>query len=199
MIVITDPQFISSEADILNALFCEGLEILHLRKPDSTLVKLIELVSKIDEQFHSRIMIHSHYELLNSFQLKGLHFTEKSKHLLGDYESVECKKSLAVHELTELKNTWNSIDYVFLSPLFPSISKTGYSKQWDFEELKSELSIKHNFNVVALGGITLNNVKMVKELGFNDFAILGSVWEPVKSGYSIQQVIDVFKRFKNGY
>ncbi|MBK5261757.1 MAG: thiamine phosphate synthase [Peptostreptococcaceae bacterium] len=199
MIVITDPQFISSEADILNALFCEGLEILHLRKPDSTLVKLIELVSKIDEQFHSRIMIHSHYELLNSFQLKGLHFTEKSKHLLGYYESVECKKSLVVHELTELKNTWNSIDYVFLSPLFPSISKAGYSKQWDFEELKSELSIKHNFNVVALGGITLNNVKMVKELGFNDFAILGSVWEPVKSGYSIQQVIDVFTRFKNGY
>lgn len=199
MIVITDPQFISSEADILNALFCEGLEILHLRKPDSTLVKLIELVSKIDEQFHSRIMIHSHYELLNSFQLKGLHFTEKSKHLLVDDESIGCKKSLAVHELTELKNTWNSIDYVFISPLFPSISKAGYSKQWDFEELKSELSIKHNFNVVALGGITLNNVKMVKELGFNDFAVLGSIWEPVKSGCSIQQAIDVFKRFKNGY
>jgi len=199
MIVITDPQFISSEADILNALFCEGLEILHLRKPDSTLVKLIELVSKIDEQFHSRIMIHSHYELLNSFQLKGLHFTEKSKHLLGDYESVEYKKSLAVHELTELKNTWNSIDYVFLSPLFPSISKEGYSKCWDFEEVKSALSIQYRFQVVALGGITLDNVKKVKDLGFHDFAVLGSIWEPVKSGCSIPQIVNIFKSLKNGY
>lgn len=197
MIIITDPQFIANEATVINTLFDEGLDILHLRKPDAAAGQLSDLISKIDTQFHSRIMIHSHYELLNAFHLQGLHFTEKSKHLQDDYESIHCKKSLSVHELSELRNIKNSIDYVFLSPLFPSVSKTGYSKEWDFENVKSELDKKRSFKVIALGGINLNNVKLVKKLGFNDFAVLGSIWEPVKAGCSIHQVIDIFKSFRS--
>jgi len=199
MIVITDPHFIPHETDVINSLFYEGLEILHLRKPDSTAGQVSELLSSIDSRFHSRIMLHNHYELLDSYNLSGMHFTEKSKHLQEDYENLKCAKSLAVHELHELENTRDSIDYVFLSPLFPSISKAGYSKHWDFEELKSVLSMQFRFQVVALGGITRDNVKKVKELGFTDFALLGSIWEPLKSGCSLQQVMNVFKSFKNGY
>lgn len=197
MILITNPQSVPNETEIINALFNEGLEVLHVRKPDFDKAQLSEFISKIDEQFHSRIMIHSHYELLDSFQIKGIHFTEKTKHLLADYDSVQCTKSLAVHELTELKSIPQTVDYVFLSPLFPSVTKEGYSKQWDFEELKVELAAKRNYNIVALGGITLENVKTVKELGFDNFALLGSIWEPAKAGCSANEVISIFNRFKN--
>ena len=199
MIVITDPHFIPHETDVINSLFYEGLEILHLRKPDSTAGQVSVLLSSIDSRFHSRIMLHNHYELLDLYNLSGMHFTERSKHLQDYYENLKCAKSLAVHELHELENTRDSIDYVFLSPLFPSISKAGYSKNWDFEELKSSISIQYGFQIVALGGISLDNVQKVKELGFHDFALLGSIWEPLKSGCSIQQVMNVFKSFKNGY
>ena len=50
---------------------------------------------------------------------------------------------------------------------------------------------------MALGGITLDNVKQVKELGFDDFALLGSIWEPVKSGCELSHVIEIFNRFQN--
>lgn len=196
MILITNPHSIPNETEIINALFEEGLEVLHLRKPGFDQVQMREFISKIDQRFHERIMIHSHYELLDSYNLKGLHFTEKTKHLLPDYDDVQCTKSMAVHELAELKSVRSTVDYILLSPLFPSVSKEGYSKQWDIEELRQELAKTHGFGTVALGGITLDNVKQVKELGFDDFAILGSIWEPVKAGCSKEQVIDILKKFK---
>ena len=196
MILITEPDFISDEEKFINTFFAEGLEILHLRKPEATALEMHDLLLKIDQQFHSRIMIHSHYELLENFQLSGLHFTGKSKGQIQNYEKIRCKKSLAVHELSELRDIDNSIDYVLLSPLFPSISKSVYSKLWNFDSLKTELSLQRNFKVVALGGITLNNVKQVKELGFDNFAILGSIWEPIKANHSLTQVIEIFNRFQ---
>jgi len=196
MILITNPQQISNEIEIINALFEEGLETLHVRKPGFDKAQMIEYISSIDNRFHARIMLHSHYELLDSFNLKGLHFTEKTKHLLPNYDMVNCTKSLAVHELGELKSVRSKVDYALLSPLFPSVSKEGYFKQWNFEELRLELEKKYSFNIVALGGITLENVQKVKELGFNDFALLGSIWEPVKAGCSVNEVISRFKNFK---
>jgi thiamine-phosphate pyrophosphorylase len=197
MILITEPNFIPDEEKFINAFFNEGLEILHLRKPKATVLEMQELISKIDEKFHSRIMIHSHYELLENFQLRGLHFTEKSKGQIRSYDEVRCTKSLAIHELSDLKCVDNTINYVFLSPLFPSVSKVGYSKQWNFDRLKAELSSPRTFKTMALGGITLDKIKQVKELGFDDFALLGSIWEPAKSGCELSHVIEIFNRFQN--
>lgn len=195
--LITNPQSVPNETEIINALFNEGLEVLHVRKPDFDKTQLSEFIYKIDERFHSRIMLHSHYELLDSFRIKGIHFTEKTKHMLADYDCVQCTKSLAVHELADLKSVPQTVYYILLSPLFPSVSKEGYSKQWNFDELKVELAGERNYNIVALGGITLENVKTVKELGFDDYAVLGSIWEPAKSGCSVNEVINIFNRFKN--
>jgi thiamine-phosphate pyrophosphorylase len=195
MIVISNPQFIPTEIAVINALFEAGLEVFHLRKPEANISEMKDFISQIDDQFHSRIMIHSHYELLDSFNLRGIHFTEKTKELQDSFAHATCIKSMAVHDLPELDNVKPFIDYVFLSPLFPSVSKEGYSKQWDFEELKSELAIKRNFRIIALGGITLGNVKTVNQLGFDDYALLGSIWEPVKSGCPISQIVSIFKSY----
>jgi len=197
MIIITNPQSVPNEKEIINALFEEGLETLHVRKPDLDKDQMIEYISSIDNRFHSRIMLHSHYELLDSFNLNGLHFTEKTKLLLPEYDNIKCTKSLAVHELGELSTISSTVDYVLLSPLFPSVSKEGYSRQWDFDALRLELDKKYSFNIVALGGITLESVQKVKDLGFDDFALLGSIWEPVKAGLLVKEIISIFKNFKN--
>jgi len=196
MIIITEPNFIPDEEKFINALFEEGLEVLHLRKPEATVLQLHGFLSKIDQQFHSRIMIHSHYELLETFQLRGLHFTEKSKGQIRSYDEVRCTKSLSIHELSDMKCVDNTINYVFLSPIFPSVSKAGYSKVWNFDRLKAELSSHRTFKIVALGGLIFDNIEQVTELGFDDFAMLGSIWEPVKAGCSLSQIIEIFNRFQ---
>lgn len=197
MIIISNPQFIPNEIVCINSLFDAGLKVLHLRKPEASIEEIEDFISLIDNRLHSLIMIHSHYELLDSFNLRGIHFTEKTKYLQDEFANVACKKSMAVHELSDLDKVKPFIDYVFLSPLFPSVSKIGYSKQWDFEEMKRDLYRKRNFKIVALGGITLDNMEQIRELGFDDFALLGSIWEPVKSGCYTEQLIETYRRFNN--
>lgn len=197
MILITNPQFLPNEADILNALFRHGLPVLHLRKPDATAEAVEALILQVDAGFRSRIMIHDCYELLEKFPLRGIHFTEKTKDRQEEFAHYDCRKSLAIHSLEELKNVKPAINYVFLSPIFPSVSKRGYSKEWDYEEVSQTLSSNRTFGVVALGGITLNNVGKIRELGFDDFALLGSIWERVKAGDSVEQIIEIYKNFED--
>jgi thiamine-phosphate pyrophosphorylase len=197
MIIITDPEFVENEISIINKLFENGLDILHLRKPDYNKEQLADFISEIDARFHSRIMIHDHYELMSEFQIMGIHFTGNTKHLLRYYNILECKKSISVHELDELKDVAHSVDYIFLCPVYPSVSKKGYSKEWDFEAIKQILTEKRHFDIVALGGITLDNAKQIRELGFHDFAVLGGIWEDAKAGCSVNEILNIFNRFKN--
>ena len=59
LILMTTPYFFVEEHQILNSLFDEGLEILHLRKPNTEPVYSERLLSLLDESSRKRIFIHS--------------------------------------------------------------------------------------------------------------------------------------------
>lgn len=176
MIVISQPIFFEGEADKINRLFAEGLPCLHLRKPDATKEAMEKLLHTIDSRFHARIMLHSHFELATEFSVRGLHFNERNKGLIELYSRFSGAKSTTAHEIAALDNIPAGIDYVLFSPLFPSVSKEGYSREWDFGQLRKALEKPRNFKIVALGGITQERIAEVKALGFDDYAMLGSVW-----------------------
>ncbi len=197
MILITNPQAVPHEMELIDSLFKAGLQTLHVRKPTFDKSQLKQFISQIDKRFHCRIMIHNEYKLLEQFQLKGIHFTEKTKFLVDDYARLTCCKSMAVHNLDQLKTIPPSIGSVFLSPLFPSVSKEGYAKDWDFEKLKIALEQKRSYKIAALGGITLENVQTVRALGFDDFVLLGSIWKSAVEGISGDELVQIFNQFKN--
>lgn len=198
MIVITDPHFFSEESKYINALFENGLDVLHIRKPEASIDDVRNLILQIKVQYHYKIMIHSHYELRKEFVLRGFHFTVTSKHLISEFSTFKCKKSLSIHEIEELSSVDPSIDYVFISPLFPSISKDANSKQWNFLDLILALKKTYTFKIIPLGGINEKNLVIAKEFGFDDFAVLGCIWDPVKAGASIEDTVESFKNIKSG-
>jgi thiamine-phosphate pyrophosphorylase len=198
MIVITDPQFLVDESKYINALFENGLDVLHIRKPAATIDEIRNLIVQIKVQYHYKIMIHSHYDLRKEFVIRGIHFTGETKHLIPQYAEFNCKKSQSIHEIEELSSVDPAINYVFLSPLFPSISKEGYSKPWNFLDLILALKKSYPFQIIPLGGINERNLVIAKEFGFNHFAIMGCIWEPVKAGASIEETVESFKNIKSG-
>ena len=56
LILITCPEFFVEEDKILTTLFEEGLDILHLRKPNSEPVYCERLLSLMPEQFRRKIV-----------------------------------------------------------------------------------------------------------------------------------------------
>lgn len=91
LILMTTPYFFVEEHQILNALFDEGLEILHLRKPSTEPVYSERLLTLIPESYRKRIVVHDHFYLKNEYNLKGIHLNHRNPELPQKYKGhISC-------------------------------------------------------------------------------------------------------------
>ena len=172
IIVISSPKPVMNESAIITGLFSNGLELFHLRKPFDNIYTTAKLLKNIPMQFHNRIVIHQHYQLINDYKLKGIHIKNNNENIPNNCNII----STSFHYFSELSNK-NNYEYVFLSPIFNSISKDSYSSNFTLSELQKA----HNNGIIdnkiiALGGITPNNINIIKEIGFGGAAVLGYIW-----------------------
>ena len=70
---------------------------------------------------------------------------------------------------------------MFLSPIFDSISKTGYTSSFDLsavQESLQKLATRPGYQpqVLALGGISAKTLPLARQAGFAGAAVLGAVW-----------------------
>ena len=174
-ITITSPEFLSGEAIFIDKLFSQGLDLLHLRKPEASLEAYNQLLIQIPEQWHSRIVLHEHFKLAEEYKLHGIHLNRRCSQVPDSFRgSISC----SCHTLGEVKKQKDSKDYVFLSPIFDSISKVGYHAAFSPTSLKQAAIEKViDEKVIALGGITANNIPRVKEWHFGGVAFLGDIWK----------------------
>lgn len=193
MIVITSPSAISGEISIIASLFEEGLSFLHIRKPEFSEAEMIQFIDQIKVEFRSNLVLHSHHQLAEDFGINRLHFSEKGRKDSHDYPakfSKPCRYSTSTHSIEDFNSLEKDFEYAFLSPVFKSISKEAYYPVKNlFEALKSRTNFKAK--VVALGGIDAKNIKRTLENGFDDVALLGSIWNsenPVKQFKLCQQI-----------
>jgi len=181
IIVITPEKKQPKEFELITSLFESGLQILHIRKTKATEGELRDYLEQIPTKFYKKIVIHSHYKLAKEFNLKGIHLTEKARTLKRINSSLKII-STSFHTTAAILKSRRKYEYVFLSPVFDSISKQGYKGNFDLEDLK--LFLKRKKNVIALGGINNKNIEVVKQVGFSGVAVIGTIWQsknPVKS------------------
>jgi thiamine-phosphate pyrophosphorylase len=174
LIVITLEQNHPKEIETITSLFELGLQRLHVRKPNANTEELREYIQCIPKHFHKIIVIHSHYELTKEFNLKGIHLTEKARELKSKGNQYKIV-STSFHTTKDILKSRRKYEYVFLSPVFDSISKQGYKSNFKLEDLKSFLKSNKN-KVIALGGINQQNINQAKEMGFSGAAVLGYIW-----------------------
>jgi len=199
LIVITSSERAENEAKKINALFEAGLEILHLRKPDFSKKEYVDLLEEIKQEYHPKIKIHEFFELTENYNLMGVHLNRRNpnydiprhaeldsashakKEIAGQARNDERNThtitiSKSCHSIEELDDI-DKYDYVFLSPIFDSISKKGYSSNFSDEVLlEASSSGKINQKVIALGGINQDTLPLLKKYGFGGAAVLGSIW-----------------------
>lgn len=180
MIVITSPIQIANEINTIHALFENGLELLHIRKPDFLATEMKTFVSKIKRTFRHRLVLHSHHQLALELGIDRIHFTEKNRVETYEESLENWKKSghtlsTSIHQMSDFEALSSVFDYAFFGPVFESISKPNYASNLDF---KKELEQRKNYKtaVIALGGITSENIKTALAFGFDDVALLGSIW-----------------------
>lgn len=190
LIVITTPYFFEEEGTILSALFEEGLEQVHLRKPNAGADEISKLLDALPDSFHSRIRLHDCFELAGRYAIGGLHLNKRNNRIPAGFRGTV---SRSCHTLEEVKEN-SQLDYVFLSPIFQSISKEGYGSGFSIEELQKVAAEGIiNEKVIALGGINHENIPLLKGLNFGGVAVLGALWGEPSDKKEIDSIIQQYK------
>lgn len=172
-IVITSPTFFIGEASFLHRLLACGVDFIHLRKPDATVDECSGLLDQMPNDDCKHIIVHDFFDLVEPYNLHGIHLNSRHKDIPSGYRG---HISRSCHSLEEVMKYKESFDYVFLSPIFDSVSKKGYSSAFDDKTLKaaSENGIIDD-KVIALGGVTLDKIDYLHNLRFGGVAMLGCI------------------------
>ena len=193
LIVVTAPTFFVEEDKIITALFEEGLDILHLRKPETPAMYAERLLTLIPEKYHRRIVTHEHFYLKEEFDLMGIHLNSRNPKEPHDYSGhVSC----TCHSIEELNNKKHFYDYLFMSPIYDCITKEGILSGYTPEELRQAGKDKIiDSKVMAFGGITPENILEVKDFGFGGAVILGNLWNKFNA-CTDRDYLEVIRHFK---
>lgn len=174
-ILLTAEDHISAEIELLISFFNSGLQCLHLRKPSWSIDQVSIFLNKIPSRYHNRIVLHDHHALHEKYRIRGLHFNNRFP-ITDEYLKLSLSKSSSLHSLEELQTIPSEIDYVFLSPIFKSISKQNYPAAFDKKELT--LALKNcQTPIFALGGLSPKTIPLAFEMGFKGVVVLGAVWK----------------------
>ena len=192
LVIMTKPTFFVEEDKILTTLFEEGMENLHIHKPESSPMYSERLLSLLSENYYRKITVHDHYYLKTEYNLGSIHIDDPASPVPEGYKG---KYSRTCTELSQLKDFKKKSEYVFLKGVFDSLSEPGIKSHFTNEELeKAAQNGLIDRHVYAMGGMNLENIRTIKELGFGGIVICGDLW----NRFDIHNEID-YKRLINHF
>jgi len=183
-----DPFFKSVEMALRG-----GVDALLVREKSMDSARLLAFSSRLRKlayQYRARLIIHTQADVAAAVGADGVHVGSADiqnipaiRMWLGESDQTV---SASCHNLNELEQAQSyGADYVFLSPVFPTATHPGAPHLGieGFQQLASRVALP----VIALGGITVQNFKMVEADGYAVIeALLGSE-DPEGSAQAIVQ------------
>ena len=171
--IMTKSTFFVEEDKILSSLFDEGMDNLHLFKPGSSPMYAERLLTLLSEDYLRKITVHDHYYLKQEYDLAGIHIDDPLAPVPDGYKG---KFSRTCTDLSMLKEMKKKSNYVFLKNIFDCIEFKDEKSSFNLQQLENAKTGLIDKKVYALGGMSLENLKIAKELGFGGVVICGDLW-----------------------
>ncbi|MGI6223725.1 MAG: thiamine phosphate synthase [Prevotella sp.] len=191
--IMTKSTFFVEEDKILASFFNEGLTNLHLFKPRQSPLYSERLLTLLPEEYHKRITVHQNYYLKNEYNLAGIHIDSPEEPVPQGYKG---KIGRTCNDLSKLKDMRRKYDYVFLDHVLESRNCTpAYTLQQLKEASDRGIIDRH---VWALGGVTMDNIPLLRDLGFGGVVVCSDIWERfnIQSQNEFKSLIDYFVKLK---
>ena len=179
LVVITAQESWAGEEDCMDAMLESGLEKLHIRKRGGGTEVLLK---RLAGRWGSRLVVHGEdaVALAREYgvpQVHG-HWPRPWEGMRGSDAGSGGGRILfseSLHSWEEVREVVpGRLEYVFLSPLFDSISKAGYLAG---DGLLRRPEGVAPCGLVGLGGINKDTIGQVIEHGWDGAAVLGAIWE----------------------
>lgn len=193
---MTKSTFFVEEEKILATLFREGMDNLHLYKPNSSPMFAERLLSLLPSEYYGKITVHDHFYLKNEYNLAGIHIDSPDVILPERY----CGKiGLTCTDLSQLRAMKKKANFIFLKNIFDDIDCKGERATFSFGELhEASRQGLIDKKVFALGGMNVERAKIAKDLGFGGVVVCGDLWNrfDIHNQMDYKDLISHFKKLK---
>lgn len=190
LVAITPEDNFLNEIKYITKILDSGFAYVHIRKPKMSAEELKDFINQIPKAYHPRLKLNDHLELVESFNLSGIHINSRT---CNYPQNGQFKLSKSTHSFEELNNI-AKYEYVFLSPIFDSISKNGYMSHFDNASLlNARKKGLINEKVFALGGVDVTKIQYLRGIGFGGAAFLGYLFNAsneIELGKRIKAIIN---------
>lgn len=192
---MTQPAFFVEEDKILTALFEEGLDILHINKPESEPLYAERLLSLLPKSTYDSIVVHQHYYLKQEYDLKGIHINNPDAMVPDGFRRHITRSTSDINDLKDMKK---QCDYVFLHSLHDSLHCNNKASLTIDEMQTARKKGLLDKKVYAMGGMSLENIQMAKDLGFGGVVICGDLWNrfSIQHELNFHALIEHFRKLK---
>ena len=193
LVVITRPDFGAGEAETIRELLDGGIDRVHLRKPYAPEAAMRRLLDRLDPAVMPRITLQDCLGLAAEYGAGGVHLNARHPASPQGFRGLV---SRSCHSLAELKEH-AACDYLFLSPIFDSISKAGYTARFTGEMLQEAAA--HgivNDRVLALGGVRPDYLPCIRAYGFGGAALMGCIWQAADAG-TLSATLGAIRKYRN--
>ena len=195
---IADVDQLVDPLDYIENLLLAGVSLLQLRSKSFSLTQFSDLASQV---MHSRarlgvdalLLINDYPEVCNDTGADGVHLgqgdeaSHTARRLLGPDAII----GLSTHSLLQLEQAPNDVlDYVALGPIFPSSTKSGHAEIVGLQTLAAACE-KSQLPVVAIGGITTNNIAEVRRCGATCAAVISALQEATDLNERVKELLNV--------
>lgn len=162
-----------------------------LTKLDGELVKEINQIAEICDEWGTTLILTNHYHLLNEVDAQGVHIEDFDADLVTIRDHIGEDKTLGasattIERLLAIQKT-NVVDYCGYGPFAHTDTKPNDKPLLGFEGYR--LLQKHAIQipVIAVGGIQLTDVEHLLELGVYGIAVSAAVNLAVDPGRALKE------------
>ncbi len=196
MRIITLPYPDNREIAILKDLL-NSLDVwVHLRKPTLPIDDLRKYLQQFTAVERSRMLLHQHAALAVEYDMPHIHHTAQQRRdwsKTAGLNSARVIASTSTHSWADFNGLPACYRAAFISPVFPSISKSGYGAD---EQIPLLGRSNMRTEAVALGGISSRSIPDLEGSDFQDFALCGAFWQAAHPLVEAKRCQEIFKLFR---
>lgn len=188
-----DPQF-SEILRLVRAAVDADVPLFQIREKSLHARVQFELVARAAEITHgsrTRLLVNDRVDIARASGADGVHLTAQSLpvEVVRSICGAEFLIGVSTHSLDEARVAHaEGADFVVFGPVFETGSKRAYGEPQGVDKLRDVTHALGEFPVVAIGGITLENVAECFQAGAQGVAAIGMLNDAAKMS-SIVRVI----------
>lgn len=174
----------ASILQLVRAAAAAAVDLVQLREKQLTARVLFELsqrAAEIVRGSNTKILINDRADIASAAGADGAHLTTESlpASVVRQTFGAEFLIGVSTHSLAEAESARHGgADFIVFGPVFATPSKSGHGEAQGIVALSQLASALAPFPVLALGGVTEENMESCIEAGARGVAAIGMLQEP---------------------